>query len=675
MKKLMLFTAPFVLPFAFVQAKTVDFQQAADVAAKVIGKPLPQGGMGVSAVPESHLTLAKSVSAEGNYYVFNEADGKGFVIVAGDDVAKPVLGYADEGSYDADNLPPAMAYWLECLNREIAYAVQNNFPSNAAWENFSGFGTAAVVVAPLLSTTWNQTAPYSNQCPTGYTGCVATAMAQIMKRYNHPAMGTGSTTAYETTAGATVPAIDLAIEYDWGNMLPNYPLPSSGTSEQRDAVAQLMYYCGASVEMDYGLSSSGAVTRNVATALLSHFDYDLSISYKERAYYPAAEWEYILRQQLDEGMPVLYSGRNESSGHAFVCDGYRDDDFFHFNWGWGGYQDNYFVTTALNPGSGGAGSGEGTYNEEQYMIINIKPNEGGAPVSEMVMWSQTDMSSATTQIAQNTTFSVTTSNINRGFSTFTGYIGIALVDDENHILAIIGQSALLSSAPNYGNSTRTVGSVRVPTTIPSGNYTMKTVAITTADTAFMNASAGYVGELPLRVGRLTVTLDPMSGTLSGESTLTEATVGGGVDLPEATPCNSKWVFAGWSLREITELDDELDVITALIPAGMYVPEDNATLFAVYKQTDDDVYRSDTDCLLTSANEAGSPALSVYPNPAGDVVHISGANVISVELKDLSGRLLRKATQADIPVKDLQAGIYLLVIQTENGKLTRKMVKR
>jgi uncharacterized protein YjdB len=914
MKKFILLICIYVLPFAFLQAKTVNFEKAEQAATTFIA-PAKSSGMSTAAV---NLALVKTATAESNYYVFNKEDG-GFVIVSGDDAAKPVLGYSDKDSFDENNLPPALEYWLDCLNKEIEYAAENNFPSNAEWESASSIGTAAV--SHLVQTTWNQTPPYNGQCPLisgtrPYTGCVATAMAQIMKYWAYPAQGTGSTESYTATNGnITVPVVDLAVNYVWTDMINNYPSGSSGTATQRDAVAKLMYHCGASVQMNYGLDGSSASVRNVATSLLNHYDYDQSISYKMREYYSSTEWENILMQQIDAGLPVLYSGSNPQSGHAFICDGYDDTGKFHFNWGWGGSKDGYFVTTALNPGSGGAGSGAGTYNEAQYILINMKPNEGGAPTDEVIMWSETDMSSATTQIARNTSFSVTTSIISKGFFPFSGYLGIALVDNDNHILAILGKTTWKLNLNGNGYTSLDISNLKVPTTIPTGNYKMKSVAITETDTVILRATTGYTGELPLTViqpatgvsldkstitlgidgtsvltetvlpedatnkaviwlsdnediatvinglvtatgvgtatitvktadgnftanctvtvksGVSTVTLNPAGGILSGENTFTETSVGSGVELPEASPCNSEWTFAGWSLNkitELTELEDENDVAASLIPAGLYAPQNDITLFAVYKKyvnngekekvilfenfngsysgwsapgtyypnsgidgsktltypsvgdaiispkvtnassvsfyisrintgsynstimfnvevqqdnspawetvesyvspnrnsiitgslvkktvqlnltgiykirfylasadaefsshliLDDvtiystyidegNVYISNANCdVITSTSETTHSKLSVSPNPAENEVQISGEKVLSVQIKDLSGRLVKESNKNVVSIKDLQSGIYLFVIQTEDEIITKKIVKK
>ena len=141
---------------------------------------------------------------------------------------------------------------------------------------------------------------------------------------------------------------------------------SSSSQVQKEAVATLMYHCGVSVDMNYG-PSSGAVSSKVPSSLVEYFRYAPSATYKTKESYTLDQWVALLKSELDESRPLFYAGNymdNEGNtgGHAFVCDGYRSDDYFHFNWGWGGSRDGYFAIGALNPGGGNTGSGSGTYN-------------------------------------------------------------------------------------------------------------------------------------------------------------------------------------------------------------------------------------------------------------------------------------------------------------------------
>ena len=360
-----------ILPVA-LQAKRVELDKAEKLAKHFI-----ESKHGSKTKAKIHLKHA----SKKQYYVFsiNENKDSGFVIVAGDDAVKPVLGYSDNGNYDENNLPPNFAYWMEYLEQQIAWAQEQGLEqSEAVQQEWNA-------VSPLIQTKWNQTAPYNNMLPDvsgkrSVTGCVATAMAQIMKYYNYPAQIIKSIPSYTTTTNKIIiPSINVgATIYDWQNMQDKYSGGSANTP-QNDAVATLMFHVGASVRMDYNPSGSGASATNAVAALRDYFGYDKSIKQEQRSKYKDADWEKILVGQIDLGMPVFYDGYNGTNGHAFVLDGYDNAGRFHFNWGWGGSYDGYFVTTALNPGTGGTGAGSGTYNERQGIIINIKPANVDAP--------------------------------------------------------------------------------------------------------------------------------------------------------------------------------------------------------------------------------------------------------------------------------------------------------
>jgi|GEM_PF-3559415 len=433
------------------------------------------------------------------YYVFG-IKNNGFVIVSGDDAAMPVLGYSDNGNYDPNNLAPAFTYWMNCLQAQITYAIDNKLPQSEivqqAWGNYldvngdpaqSSWVADSIIIQPLVQTTWNQTPPYNNLCPTvvnspnsndlAYTGCVATAMAQIMKFYNYPTQGQGQSSPYTTNAPSsiTIPAVNFSTTtYDWANMLDSYI--GGETSQQQNAVATLMYQCGASVQMDYQQNESSALTPNAAQALVNYFNYDASILLKYRKYYADTAWTAMLRQQLDQHHPILYAGTDASNGgHAFVCDGYGVHNYFHFNWGWGGYQNGYYLTSALNPGTGGAGSGTGVYSDNQNIIINIIPNNGGAP-SPADMRVYQNMSSTDSLVNIYESFTVTTSLINMGLSPYSGNLGIALVNSNDSILNVIGiLSVPISGLPvnAYYNSLSI--NCTVPAGIAPGTYKLMTV--------------------------------------------------------------------------------------------------------------------------------------------------------------------------------------------------------
>jgi hypothetical protein len=301
---------------------------------------------------------------------------EGFIIISGDDVAKPVLGYSGDGAYDESN--PNLAYWMDMLSQEIVYAVENGLSQDeqtkAAWqafENENPVQSSGDYVEPLITTQWDQGAPYNNLCPVisgkrALAGCVATAMAQIMKYHEYPATRTVEIPGYTTrTKAIKINPITGSTSYNWNNMTDTYY--SSGTSAENEAVATLMYHCGAGVKMDYDIEESYGYFYDVLLALKNYFDYDSGISFLEKLYYSNSRWRDMLKTELNAGRPVYYGGQGSEGGHAFVCDGYDIHDRFHFNWGWGGYSDGYFELSALNPNSAG-------YNQEQIIITGIKPN-------------------------------------------------------------------------------------------------------------------------------------------------------------------------------------------------------------------------------------------------------------------------------------------------------------
>lgn len=320
------------------------------------------------------------------YYVF-ENKQSGFVIISADDVAVPVLGYADSGRWDAATMPPDMKWWLEQYGREIeAASATATTPAPAA--------VSREYIAPLVKTLWDQDAPYNNMCPAvrttkTYTGCVATAMAQVMKVHNWPATGKGSQSY--TWNNKTISLDFSTVTFDWDNMLDYYT--GRATDAQKNAVAQLMYACAVSVKMGFGTNQSGALVTDIAPALVNNFDYDPSIAMAAREFYGITEWEDLVYSELSAGRPVIYSGSGADGGHCFVCDGYNDG-FFHFNWGWSGISDGFFRLSALNPGFQGIGGNTSGFNDGQIIIYNIKkPVEGS--VESTPVFGTTTMAGAT----------------------------------------------------------------------------------------------------------------------------------------------------------------------------------------------------------------------------------------------------------------------------------------
>jgi len=381
----------------FLMANPVTESQAYAVAANFFRANNAKAG----ATTLGDKAVQTSVAFD-ELYIFCGTDNHGFVIVSADDCVTPILGYSYESTFDPDNMPPQLIWWLQRYDDMIRQSRTN--PSaqsqpHPEWDNLlQSKGTKdsehQPIVGPLITTTWNQygyTDPYSTEatsdctynrfCISGQavTGCVATAGAQIMKYWNHPSTGRGSHTYTIRQdnphfAGLQLSADFANTHYDWDHMPTR--LTISSTETENNAVAILMYHVGVAVNMDYGINESGAYSERLENAFKEYFKYSNDISYEYASYYEMEEWKTMLKNELDAQRPVIYSGFNNNSdaGHCFICDGYDNCDYFHFNWGWGGHSDGFFNIENPDP--------NGTYNRWKNhcsAIIGIEPNYGEMP--------------------------------------------------------------------------------------------------------------------------------------------------------------------------------------------------------------------------------------------------------------------------------------------------------
>lgn len=391
----------------------------------------------VKKAPAKRMVLKKAETAEENlYFLYENENGEGWVIIAADDAVSPVLAYSETGHFRTDNMPVNVRKWMSKYNHFIqkieadgATASEETAAEWTALRKSARKSKGDAVVGPLIQTTWDQDDPYWNLCPgTGknkaYTGCVATAMAQVMKFWEWPVTGTGSHSYrpldpnnpvddygyynYSTRYTQTLTANFGETTYDWDNMLNKYT--SAATTAQKEAVATLMYHCGVATEMMYGNDAdggSGTYTVNYGdwsdpgcaqNAFVNYFRYKKEgltgylrdgYTYERKEYYKKwsdADWTAMIKAELDNRRPILYGGASEEGGHSFICDGYDDADYFHFNWGWSGDNDGYYKLSNLKPGSGGAGGGGYDFSEDQDVIIGIVPDRKDLP-KVTVTWS------------------------------------------------------------------------------------------------------------------------------------------------------------------------------------------------------------------------------------------------------------------------------------------------
>ena len=316
-------------------------------------------------------------------YAFN-CEGGGFVIASGDDRTVPILGYSDEGSIDLQQMPENMKAWLGYYGAAI------NVLGTEELRRGEQPSSSRQAISPLLTSRWYQDEPYNNECPkigneNAITGCVATAMAQVMYYHRWPQEACEKIptyTFYHKNGDITLDELPQ-MTFDWDNMIDDYS--GDYTDEQATAVARLMRYCGQSVSMQYGSKESGSDGTFVSQAARHFFGYDQGVTSIVRSMYGIEEWEQMIYDELAAKRPVVYCGQ-ASTGHCYVCDGYDGNGLFHINWGWGGDDDGYFSLSVLNPfnnDSTGAISSQMGYNFSQQAIIGMqRPTGTTAPSDE-----------------------------------------------------------------------------------------------------------------------------------------------------------------------------------------------------------------------------------------------------------------------------------------------------
>lgn len=377
MKKLLLFVSAALFCMGQMLANPVDVNTAKTLGVKYL-KNNVVSARNITAV--EHVYTLSADNGIAYLYVFNHKNG--YVVVAADDRAYPILGYSEGAAFDENNIPEGLRYYLGHYGRQIQYAIDNELVADkevsSQWELLRKEGVIMKTrmsksVNPLLTTLWDQSYPYNYYAPSCnsywignhcYAGCVACSMSQVMKYWNWPETGVGEHTYSTSTYGGTLSANFGETTYNWAIM------PNSLGSQANDAakaVALLMYHCGIAVDMDYSPNGSGAHTEDVANAVIEHFRYGSCTYVDNRDNYTKTAWEDKLIANLDRNIPIVYAGQDSEGGHAFNCDGYNDQRYFHFNWGWSGSDNNYYQIDALN-------TSNGSFNVYQRAVLKMVPD-------------------------------------------------------------------------------------------------------------------------------------------------------------------------------------------------------------------------------------------------------------------------------------------------------------
>lgn len=364
-----------------VLASPIREQRLVGLAAKAFAQKLNAAGRSGYSAPQDYRLMVENNDTLMLVMNFKE----GFIVLSADDAVTPVLAYSLDQQLDLDDMAPAARMWLNMYANQIKEAKHNEWEPTVEisqrWieldRQYPSKSTHEEIVSPLITAQWNQTqyynaySPYEPDAPGGYdlrtpNGCVAVAMAMIMYYYRYPIHGAGSHTNHTDYGDFFV---------DFSQQTYFYEAMRDNLDFYNNEVAKLIFHCGTSVDMMYGPDGSGAYSQDVPFALTNYFGYGPDCEYISRHSYSLSQWKNVLKTELDAKRPVYYSGCSDDGCHAFVCDGYDDADYFHFNFGWGGSSNGFYVLSATDSDSVVIGG----YNHSQHAVIGIYPSEDKYP--------------------------------------------------------------------------------------------------------------------------------------------------------------------------------------------------------------------------------------------------------------------------------------------------------
>lgn len=592
-------------------------------------------------------------------YLFEGADG-GFVLVAADDAARPILGYSATGAMDTANMPPALQEWLKGYQKEIDILREaKGFPPHAEWyaleQGITPKDTVWEGVEPMLTTFWDQGYPYNGYCPGGsVTGCAATAQAQVMNYWKYPAFGQGSHSYTHVRYGVQQADFGHTL-YDWENM----PVEATASSPmvEKEAVALLMYHCGVSLEMDYSRDGSAAAGlagisgyASIDNSLKDYFGYSNQMRVVHKDFgYGNAEWRDMIIADLDLGHPIVYTGAAEEGGHGFVCDGYDSRGYMHFNFGWSGRGDGYFPVDSISPGVGGVGGNVTyTFNMSNAALLGLVPDYR-LRVSDTLFSMNRDGGADSLLFAPNSAVNTVWSMVCDAdwltvqVDTFAHACRVRFIVPENN-----------TGEERVATITFAQGGERCLVRVVQSAYNEEELCPVTV---VMECTHGETWQ-----GGAYLSLQSASGYIYGTARLEQGTKDS-VDIAVA-PHD---VYAVWHKGGGTD---------------RYV---NYTIKNRYEEalvSVKNAYRNggrhfiEWPCAHLDIEEVPSEGVvNVYPNPVTDVLNIQADNVQKVELMDMSGRRILTTNKEQIDVRRLHAGAYFVRVITSRNTTIKRVVKK
>ena len=613
------------------------------------------GELQLAAVSSDLLPSAATrgaASSEPSFYVFNQG-ASAYVIVSGDDSMKPILGYSDEGAFVTENLPDNIRGWLELCDAAYNEAVKGEARVQPVSTSATTRSNFAESVAPLLGDiNYNQDEPYNGQCPMirgerAMTGCVATAMAMVMRYWQYPEHGQGEHAITDRETGIVSSyRFDFGnATFDWADMLPSYG--GDYTDTQAAAVAELMYACGVAVDMEYSTDASAAIDLFLPQAVIDYFCYNPNTSYRVRNFYTEQEWMDLIKTELNAGRPIIYSGISLQVGHEFVFDGYDANDMVHVNWGWGGANNGYFEVASLNPASTGIGGGTttaGGYNRSQAMIINMQP-EVGETTSRAFL--TTDGNLSINNNGSNTQINAVT--VTKGEAVD---FAISAFDDYGNFLQGRENTAIIY---NY-NGRDFCGTVDLVLEAADGTQTiLGSVLVSNEEQPFPSEITIYAWAINEQMADIVIPADLADGTYTlymaakdtRESTWERIrTMYGGVDQYTVTVSGNQCVFTPHALSKAID-----NVVMSLSPTHTFY-EGSLMDFVVTIQNNDPVYEYYGEISVSLYESDGS----VQYTPFGGLpVIVKPGEIVEVPI---SGSLSLQSGNSIVP---LPAGTYLAAV--------------
>ncbi len=491
-------------------AKQINENQARAIAGQFFKVDMPQ-----------QPAALRGKGATAAYYVFNNPQQPGWVIVAGDDRARSILAYGDEDYFDTEEVPECVQDWLNDYAEQIANMSNNASPSTASAPIQSPAATMKSRVAPILASKWAQGKPFNQQCPSYTTtsgtqyspaGCVAIAMAQILYYYQS-GYGSIAIPAYTSKSGTFTnerPALP-ATTFNYSIMNPWYD-NADNTSASAVETARLIKYCGQSVKMDYGKNTSSATSQR--NAFVYYFGFDNNARQLARTDYNATEWENMIYTELAQGRPVYMSARKTSGGHAFICDGY-DSGLFHINWGWRGHQNGYFALNALNDdnsGGTGAAAGDEGYTINVQIMTGLQPSLGNSTSNtngnivglySSCQVGSTSYSRSSSSVAF-TNVSLTAYYWNYSDQSYTYDFGWGLYDSNGNLISTHTVATNKTLEAHY--YTYPQGLISVGKNITSGTYYLKPVCRLAGSSTYYPCRGAGVNYVKATITSTTLTL-------------------------------------------------------------------------------------------------------------------------------------------------------------------------